>query len=229
MQNKRSGRKVLYLVFSVAVIAIVGAGIYLSSPKNTEASSSTTSLPSINLTISPLNPVLGSKDAPITIFEFGDFQCPSCGYWFKTQEKQVVKNLIDTGKAKFVWIDFDFYGPDSTSASEAAYAAGEQGKFWEFHDLLYSNQGAPNDGWASRENLAKFAQRLGLNMTKFNQDFNGDKYRQLVKSNFDLGGKLGVEGTPTFFVVGPNGKSVKIVGSQPYEVFEKAANSLLRG
>ncbi len=132
MPNKRSGRKVLFLVFSVAVIAIVGAGIYLSSPKNTEASPSTTSLPSINLTISPLNPVLGSKGATVTIFEFGDFQCPSCGYWFKTQEKQVVKNLIDTGKAKFVWIDFDFYGPDSTSASEAAYAAGEQANSGSF-------------------------------------------------------------------------------------------------
>jgi len=227
MPNKRSGRKVLFLVFSVAVIAIVGAGIYLSSPKNTEASPSTTSLPSINLTISPLNPVLGSKGATVTIFEFGDFQCPSCGYWFKTQEKQVVKNLIDTGKAKFVWIDFDFYGPDSTSASEAAYAAGEQGKFWEFHDLLYSNQGSANEGWASRENLLGFAQQLGLNMTKFSQDFNSDKYRQFIKSNFDLGGKLGVEGTPTFFVVGPNGKSIKIVGSQPHEVFERAANSLI--
>jgi protein-disulfide isomerase len=170
---------------------------------------------------------LGSKNAPVTIFEFGDFQCPNCGNWFKTQEQQVVQNLINTGKASLVWRDFDYYGPDSTRASEAAYAAGEQGKFWEFHDLLYANQGNPNDGWASQSNLQKFAQSLGLNMTEFNQSLSCGKYLSLINSNYNSGQQLGVSGTPTFFLVGPHGKVAMIVGTQPYSVFETQVNGLI--
>ena len=100
------------------------------------------------LTILPGYEVLGSRNATVTIFQFGDFQCPTCDNWFKTQEPQVLQNLVDTGKANFVWRDFEYYGIDSTNASLAAYAAGEQGKFWQFYDLLYTNQAGINSGWA---------------------------------------------------------------------------------
>jgi protein-disulfide isomerase len=172
-------------------------------------------------------PTLGSATATVTIVEFGDFQCPSCDQWFRTQEPQVVQNLIQSGKAKLEWRDFDYYGPDSTFASQAAYAAGEQGKFWQMYDMLYSNQQSPNNGWASRDNMEKFAQQLGLNMTQFNADFAGGKYLPLINANYQLGTSLGVTGTPTFFVVGANGKSITIVGGQPYSVFENAVNSLI--
>lgn len=172
-------------------------------------------------------PTLGASTATVTIVEFGDFQCPSCDQWFRTEETQVVQNLIQSGKAKLEWRDFDYYGPDSTFASEAAYAAGEQGKFWQMYDLLYSNQQTPNNGWASKDNLEKFAQQLGLNMTQFNADFAGDKYAPLINANYQLGKTLGVNGTPTFFVIGPNGKSITIVGGQPYSVFETAVDSLI--
>ena len=159
-------------------------------------------------------PTLGSPNASVTIVEFGDYQCPTCDEWFKTQESAVIQNIVNTGKAKLVWRDFDFYGADSISASEAAYAAGEQGMFWQFHDLLFQNQQTPNGGWASRQNLANFAQQLGLNITEFNQDFNSGKYDSLISSNHALGVQAGVSETPTFYLVGPAGNIVTIAGAQ---------------
>jgi protein-disulfide isomerase len=178
------------------------------------------------LSVSPQNPVLGSKAAPYTIFEFGDFQCPSCDYWFKNQESAVVQNLVDSGKARLVWRDFIIYNSDSRVAAGAAYAAGEQGKFWEFHDLLYANQGQANSGWVTQQLMTAFAQRLGLNVSAFTQSMNSGKYNSLIDSNFQAGVRLGIQGTPTFVVVGPNGQEVVISGPQPLSVFQQAINSL---
>jgi protein-disulfide isomerase len=214
-------------VISLAVVFAVSLGVILALSNNTSSAASNQQLDI--LSILPSDPVLGSTDAPVTIFEYGDFQCPSCGHWFKTQEPQIVRNLIETGKAKLVWRDFAFYGQDSTLAAIAARVAGEQGKFWDFHNILYSNQGAPNDGWASERNLRDFAQRLGLNMNDFDQVLHSGKYDSLIKSNFDKGRQLNANGTPTFFVVGPTGNVVKIEGGQPYSVFESVVNSLIRG
>ncbi len=216
-RGNRGRNMAIVLGLVLAIVAL--SGVLLSSRGNAQLG---------YLSITPTTPVLGSKDAPVTIFEFGDFQCPSCRAWFLSQEPQIIQNLVNTGQAKLAWKDFDFYGPDSTYASEAAYAAGEQGKFWQFHDLLYKNQHDPNSGWASRPNLVTFAQALGLNMTAFNQSFNSGKYDSLIKSNFSDGQQLGAGGTPTFFVVGPTGKVVQIAGPQPSDVFESAVNSVLK-
>jgi protein-disulfide isomerase len=149
--------------------------------------------------------------------------------WFHSQRPQVLQGLVETGRAKLAWRDFDYLGPDSIVASEAAYAAGEQGKFWEYYDLLYSNQGIINSGWVNRKDLAQFAYQLGLNMTEFNASLQSDKYLQLVTSNYSLGTSLGVTSAPTFFVIGPNGKTITIVGDQPYSVFQTAVGSVASG
>jgi protein-disulfide isomerase len=174
-------------------------------------------------------PALGSPNASVAIVEFGDYQCPTCDGWYRSQEAQLIQNLVRTGKAKLIWRDFDFFGPDSVSASEAAYAAGEQGKFWQFHDLLYQSQQTPNSGWASRQNLETFARQLGLNMTQFDQTFNSGKYDSLINANHALGVQAGVTETPTFFLIGPNGSIVTIAGPQPEPVFEQAVASLTSG
>jgi len=189
-----------------------------------EQTSTTSNLAASLLAGSP--PILGSQNASVTIVEFGDYQCPTCGGWFQNQEASVVQDLVNTGKAKLIWRDFDYYGADSVSASEAAYAAGDQGKFWQFHDLLFQSQQTPNSGWADRTNLVKFAQQLGLNMTKFNQDFNSGQYDPLINSNHALGVQAGVTETPTFFLIGPNGAVVTIAGGQPESVFGQAVMQL---
>lgn len=214
---KLSGKKIVGagLVLLVVLLATYG-GWRLITPAPTPGSSLATSL----LTGSP--PKLGSANASVTIVEFGDYQCPTCGDWYRTQEASLIQNLVDRGKANFVWRDFDFFGPDSISASEAAYAAGEQGKFWQYHDLLFQNQRAPNSGWAGRQNLVKFAEQLGLDMTRFDQALNSGKYDSLINSNHSLGVQAGITETPTFFLIGPGGKVVTIAGGQPESVFEQA-------
>ena len=189
-----------------------------------QQASTTSNLAASLLAGSP--PTLGSQTASVTIVEFGDYQCPTCGGWFQNQEASVVQDIVNTGKAKLIWRDFDYYGADSVSASEAAYAAGDQGKFWQFHDLLFQSQQTPNSGWASRQNLVKFAQQLGLNMTKFNQDFNSGQYDPLINSNHALGVQAGITETPTFFLVGPNGAVVTIAGGQPESVFGQVVTQL---
>ncbi len=224
-KKKHSHARATAVVLGIAAVAILITLLAITSGRS-NGSGSTSDPRLAYLKVLPSYPVLGNKSAPVTIFEFGDFQCPSCDYWFKTQEKQIVQNLVDTGKAKLVWRDFVIYGPDSVSAAEAAYSAGEQGSFWEYHDLLYSNQKAPYSGWASPDNLVKFAQGLGLNMTQFNQSFSSGKYVSLVNSNIADARSLGASGTPTFFMVGQNGQIVIIEGPQPYSVFQQAADSV---
>ncbi len=225
--KKRSRNRNLLAVVVIVAVAIGAFAVYGfagRSPGTQPTSTANSQLAYLQIT--PLTPVLGSKNASVTIFEFGDFQCPSCDYWFKTQEKQIVHNLVDTGKAKLVWRDFVIYGTDSVSAAQAAYSANEQGRFWDYHDVLYSNQQAPYSGWASYNNLVIFAQNLGLNMTHFNQSFNSGKYVSLIKSNIADANSLGISGTPTFFVVGQHGQIVTIQGPQPYSVFQQAVDSV---
>jgi len=217
-RNAGIGLAFLAILFAAALLVSRGpASTNLASPSEGA------------LQIGPSNPVRGSGNAPATIYEFGDFQCPSCDVWFRNTEPQIVQNLIDTNQAKLVWKDFIIYGPDSNLASKAAYAAGEQGKFWQFYDALYSKQKAPDSGWASSANLEAFAQNVGLNMAQFDQSFKSDKYTALISSNFDQGRQLGVQGTPTFIVVGPTGKMVTIAGPQPFSVFQQTVNSVSSG
>ncbi len=235
LEHEKKKETILGLAVVLILIMVVLGGTvwyFLSgspAPSNQLTNQSVSAANTAAELLSGSPPISGSTGAPVTIVEFGDFQCPSCGEWFRTQESQIVQNLVQSGKAKLEWRDFDYYGPDSTSASEATYAAGEQGKFWQMHDLLYSSQQTPNNGWASRDNLVKFAQQLGLNMTQFNNDFNSGKYVSLINENYKLGTSLGVSGTPTFFVIGPNGKVITIAGGQPYSVFETAVNTLING
>jgi protein-disulfide isomerase len=216
------------------VIIVIGALVgYYHGPSNMrflfQGSPVTSKSNVATVLLAGTYPVLGSSNAPVTIVEFGDFQCTLCGAWFHTQEPEVLQGLVKAGKAKLAWRDFDYLGPDSIVASEAAYAAGEQGKFWEYHDLLYSSQGIINSGWASREDLEQFAYQLGLNMREFNASLQSNKYLQLITSNYNLGASLGVTSAPTFFVIGPGGKTITIVGDQPYSVFQTAVDSVVSG
>lgn len=250
--SQHKSRVIVGLALVLLVIVVLGTGWhFISSSASSTVSmlptgasssidyASTTASSSTAISSSPSNlaasllsgspPTLGSPNVSVTIVEFGDYQCPTCGGWYRSQEAQLIQNLVTTGKAKLVWRDFDYYGPDSVSASEAAYAAGEQGKFWQFHDLLFQSQQTPNNGWASKQNMETFARQLGLNMTQFDQSFNSGKYDTLVTSNHSLGVQAGVSETPTFFLIGPNGKMITIAGGQPESVFEQAVASLTSG
>jgi len=162
---------------------------------------------------------LGSDDAPITLVEFGDYQCFFCNKFFHDTEQSILENYVETGKVKIIFKDFTIIGPDSIGAANAAHCAGDQGKFWEYHDELYNQWNGENNGWASDENLVKFAQNIGLKGDEFEQCMSDGKYKQLVSASSTDAKNLGITGTPAFFVIGPDNQITRISGAQPYEVF----------
>lgn len=171
------------------------------------------------------SPILGKPDAPITIVEFGDYQCFYCNKFFHDTEDQIYENYIKTGKAKMIFKDFTIIGPDSVTAAHAAHCADEQGKFWDYHDTLYNNWNGENNGWASLENQHKFAQQVGLDTVAFAECMESGKYNEKIQSSTNDAQTLGLSGTPGFFIIGPNNKIVRVPGAQPYDVFVNVLES----
>lgn len=157
------------------------------------------------------DPSLGNPAAPVTVVEFGDFQCPFCGRFFKTVEAQLIEKYVKTGQVKFVYRDFAFLGDESNWAAEAANCANEEGKYWQYHDYLYSHQKGENEGAFSKENLKQFARELGLNGNQFDMCLDSDKYAKEIEKDTVDGRTAGVSGTPTSFV---NGRI--ITGAVPF-------------
>src|SRR3990172_9261735 len=171
-------------------------------------------------------PVEGDEDAPITIIEFGDYQCPKCKGWFQNEKSKITSNYITKGIAKLYFLDSAWLGDDSIAAAQAAYCADDQGKFIEYHSTLYNNQAGIQDGWANMDALKQFAKDLELDADMFNECLDSGIYADRVSHNTEVGASLGVVGTPYFFIVGPEGDIKKIAGPQPSIVFDAAINSL---
>ena len=173
------------------------------------------------------SPILGDPNAPITLVEFGDYQCHYCNVFFQSIEKDIVKNYVDTGKVKIIFKDYNIIGEDSVIASQGAHCANDQGLFWEYHDILYSNWTGENNGWASSENLAIFAQQIGLNMNKWSECMKKGSHSQIILKSNDDARTLELTGTPAFFIINSEGKVSKLFGAQPFEVFKKIFDSQL--
>ena len=174
------------------------------------------------------SPPLGSESAPITIVEFGDYQCEACYAWFHNTRDTLIDNYIETGKAKLIFVDLPFLGRDSPKAAHASYCAEDQEKYWEYHTILYTFQdGHPDSGWADRDRLNSFAFSLDMNMDEFNECMDSSKYKQRVKANYDDAVKNGVTQTPTFILVSSDGTTKKLGGAQPYSVFAATIESML--
>ena len=173
------------------------------------------------------SPVLGNPDAPVTLVEFGDYQCFFCNKFFHETEAKLFQNYVDNGKVKMIFKDFTIIGPDSVTAAHGTHCANEQGKFWEYHDILYENWTGENNGWASSDNLLRMAQEIDLNIEEWSECMTESRYQQIVASSTSDAKKLGITGTPGFFVIGPDFTVTKISGAQPYEVFERIIESEL--
>ena len=173
------------------------------------------------------SPVLGNPNAPITLVEFGDYQCHFCNVFFHNTEDRILKNFIETGKVKMFFKDFTIIGPDSVTAAHGAHCADDQGMFWEYHDILYNNWEGENNGWASSDNLLKFAQEIDLDIDTWSECMTNSKHSQIILESNNDGKDLGLTGTPSFFVISPDNKVTKLFGAQPYSQFERIFNSML--
>ena len=173
------------------------------------------------------SPALGSESAPITIVEFGDYQCEACYAWFHNTRDTLIDNYIETGKAKLVFVDLPFLGRDSPKAAQASYCAEDQEKYWEYHTMLYTFQdGHPDSGWADRDRLNSFAFSLDMNMDEFNECMDSLKYKNRVKANYDESVRNGVQSTPTFIIISEDGKKEQFSGAHPYSVFAATIESM---
>ena len=173
------------------------------------------------------SPVLGNKDAPLTIVEFGDYQCTFCNKFFHETVESIIINYVKTGKVKILFKDFIVVGEDSMNAANAAHCANDQKMFWQYHSILYNNWAGEGTGWASPEHLNEFANTLGLNMDEFSECVFELQWKELVDSSHRDGIVAGVTATPTFFVIDENNNVSKITGAQHYDVFKEVFDSML--
>jgi len=192
------------------------------SQQSSQLQSGSQTIPTISMDD---DPVKGDPNAPITIIEFSDFQCPFCMKFHATTLPLLEKNYIDTGMVKFVYRDFPIQGihSNAVSAALASECADDQNLFWEYHDLVFENQ----RNWdrlpeSSAINAFKqYASELGIDMDEFNQCFETAKHMTEVNGDLQDGISYGITGTPGFFVGNDELGFVKIIGAQPYSVFER--------
>ncbi len=175
------------------------------------------------------NPILGKKDAPITLIEFSDYQCPFCNRFFRTTLPTLKTEFIETGKVRYVFRDFplDRIHPYARKAAEAAHCAGDQGKYWEMHDAMFQSQKA-----LQVDKLKTYATNLKLDATAFNACLENGKYTAEVEKDYQDGTAAGVRGTPGFFIgktrPGDTIQGALISGAQPFAVFRQTIEGLLK-
>jgi len=163
----------------------------------------------------------GDKNAPVTIIEFTDYQCPYCAKYVTETYPKIIENYVETGKVRYVLRDFPLGGhPEAAGAANAAECLREQGgddMYWEYHDILFANQ---TD--LSPEKLKEYAADFDVDQDQFASCVDEEKYKDEVAADFQAGVESGVRGTPAFFVNG-----LPLSGAQPYENFEKAIEQAL--
>ncbi|BCX15264.1 MAG: hypothetical protein KatS3mg097_156 [Candidatus Parcubacteria bacterium] len=192
----------------------VGGVAYNNQANNSEASQKESLA---NITVSSNDHIRGNKDAKITMIEFSDFQCPFC-----KRMKPTIDRLLNeySNQIRLVYKHFplDSIHPFARKAAEASECAGEQGKFWEYHDALFAIQ----DQGFSLERFRQIATDLKLNTDQFNDCLNSGKYANKVEEDYQLGIKNQVNGTPTTFING-----IRVEGAQPFESVKLVIDQLL--
>jgi len=166
-------------------------------------------------------PKKGSDKAPVTLIEFSDFQCSFCRKFWQITLPLIENKYVSTGKVRFVYRHFAILGKPSEASAQAAECAGEQGKFWEYHDKLFASAGSPLA--FTNGKLKGYAKELGLKSQAFDQCLDSGKHLKKVEGETSIAALLGARGTPAFFL---NGQM--LVGAQPFEVFEAVIEKELK-
>ena len=174
-------------------------------------------------------PSLGQQNAPVTLVEFSDYQCPFCKRHFSSVYPILKKEYIETGKLRYVFRDFPIVNlhPQAQKAHEAARCAGEQNRYWEMHEMLFENANR-----LSVPALKRYATKIALNDDQFNACLESGKYTGEIEREIAEGTQVGVSGTPAFFI-GPSASGDKITGTmvsgaQPLARFKQVIEDLLK-
>jgi protein-disulfide isomerase len=168
---------------------------------------------------------LGDPGAPVKIVEYADFQCPYCVRYWQDTEPQIIAQYVKTGKVLYEYHSVGaFLGDESAAAAEAAYCAGDQGKFWEYRDALFSHWTGENVGDFTNDKLQQYAATIGLDQTGFDNCLSGGKYADRLNQDVIDAQSAGIRATPSFVI---NGKLIE--GAQPFPVFQEAIEAALQG
>ena len=212
--------KIILLAIPIVVGIVTGAFLASLYPE-TDSENGLTAAQLLNNG----SPIWGDADAPVTIVEWGDYQCTFC-YRFHQGTLDIIKEeFIDTGKAKLVFRDYPLNGPDSLLAAEATHCANDQGKYWQYHDELYKNWGGERTGWITIESLNRFAETVNLNLDEFNACLEEHTYQDMVVAQYEHGREIGIDATPSFLIFNEE-KTIKIRGNQPLETFLRTFDAM---
>lgn len=225
LRRKRQQRLIIILAISGVALIVTALLIY----------------PTLKLALAPVGEIveiipnprpmsdfnaMGDPEAPVKIEEFSDFQCPFCKRFSDETEQQIVDTYVATGKVYFVYIPYgpggNLIGPESLVSAKAAYCAGDQDKFWEYHDILFANHTGENVGDFAEKRLMAFAESLNLDVDEFRSCFKSNKYDDELQQGLVYGKRAGIGGTPTFLI---NGK--KVEGALPFSTFEMEIEAAL--
>lgn len=233
-QKQKSDR---FLAVSILVAAVMIGGSILYAAKGSRPIDSAAIVPSgqqlpttptAQASLPPVggrDVILGNVNAPVTVIEYGDYQCPFCGRFFEQVEPQLRDQYIKTGKVKMVYRNFQFLGQESIAAGAAAECAKDQSKFWPFHDALYAAEiadGHENNGNLTRDLFVKLAGSVGMDVSQFTSCYDSNKYVAQIQKDRDAASAVGVNSTPTTYV---NGKMIQ--GAQPFFAFAVAIDAEL--
>jgi protein-disulfide isomerase len=224
--RKKSGNNMF--IFALLGVAVAG-GAFIWWKKQQAPAQEPLVLPNVadsTMSAKAHGYTIGSPAAKVEIMEFADFECPACGNYFTITEPDVRKNLVATGIVRYTFYDFPLVNAHQNTipAAMSAACADDQGKFWEMHDALFNGQIEWN-GQATgnpRGVISTYAQKLGLDMTKWNACMDASAHADRIKANYSLGMVKQVGSTPTFFV---NGN--KMAGAPAYDELKAAVDAAL--
>jgi len=225
-EQKRKVPVKKYLIYAVLILVVVGFayGVYsliLSSQKIGSQDVNNFVVPSYSVN-------RGSDSANVTIVEFGDYQCPVCRAFAVQTEPQLLQDYVTNGKTKFYFVDFAFLGQDSFTLAQGSWCANEQGKYYEYNDYVYANQGTENTGWATPDKVKTLVSNInGLDVQKFATCLDSNKYLARVQDSVNVAQLYGVKATPTFFIGKSGVGFTVVVGNQPYSTLQQTINNYL--
>lgn len=219
---------VFVFFFLFLALNIVYTGLNQHIVKNIDAFAQTQNNLTLSTLISQGSPYYGDLNSPLVIVDFSDFQCHLCKRYVDNTEQQINSSYVQPDKAVYVFKHLPNRGFDSKNASLAAQCTNDQEKFWEFHKILYANQGPIDSGWVNTENLKKFASQVsGIDMTEFNSCFDTKKYESFIDKDIALANSLGFTETPSFIIMNRDGSVIeKIQGPKPFPIFKSVIDNL---
>lgn len=202
-------------IIVVVALIVVGGVFRKSDSTNTAATAAGAQLSGRSI---------GPDTAPVTVVAWEDFQCPYCKQANQTIVAPLIRDYVNQGLVQFRYKQFAFIGQESVWAAEASECADEQGKFWDYHDILFDNQPVENTGGYSKKRLEQFATKLGLDAQSFNTCLDTDRYKKLIEDELKQGKQdMQITSTPTFFVDGER------VTNNDYSVVKAMIDKALKG